>query len=268
MWCRCGWRSGHGARCHHHLRCSGCMTLCRRLACPPSLPPPLALLWTTAAATSLWRACRHVRLRVLMHLEQPQFGRCAISHTSVPAPDPASLHAGWDHSLHNARNGAKGVLLPRVVLQENVQRLKAYKSNLVLFPRNVKKPKVMSAPQACLSCPHPSPLRALHQEPPVRSLQRREQGSSHASTAACHSAASRSRHVATSAAAAQPSWATCAAAARRPWGQLCGTRHWNSSAAAAESEAHSGLRRPCFPCGPASASCGCVPSCSSFGDGG
>ncbi|KXZ48555.1 hypothetical protein GPECTOR_27g726 [Gonium pectorale] len=33
-------------------------------------------------------------------------------------------------------------------LQENVQRLKAYKSNLVVFPRNVKKPKAFETPLA------------------------------------------------------------------------------------------------------------------------
>ncbi|EFJ46365.1 ribosomal protein L13 component of cytosolic 80S ribosome and 60S large subunit [Volvox carteri f. nagariensis] len=33
-------------------------------------------------------------------------------------------------------------------LQENVQRLKAYRSNLVVFPRNVKKPKAFETPLA------------------------------------------------------------------------------------------------------------------------
>lgn len=41
------------------------------------------------------------------------------------------------------RTGSDTKLVIAVLdLQANVQRLKAYRSNVVIFPRNVKKPKV------------------------------------------------------------------------------------------------------------------------------
>ncbi|KAG2448038.1 hypothetical protein HYH02_007065 [Chlamydomonas schloesseri] len=62
-----------------------------------------------------------------------------LKEAGIPVRMAASLGIAVDHRRRNKSLES---------LQENAQRLKAYRSNLVIFPRNVKKPKAFESPLA------------------------------------------------------------------------------------------------------------------------
>ncbi|KAG2431131.1 hypothetical protein HXX76_009661 [Chlamydomonas incerta] len=62
-----------------------------------------------------------------------------LKEAGIPVRMAASLGIAIDHRRRNKSLES---------LQENAQRLKAYRSNLVVFPRNVKKPKAFETPLA------------------------------------------------------------------------------------------------------------------------
>ncbi|GFR51950.1 hypothetical protein Agub_g14472 [Astrephomene gubernaculifera] len=62
-----------------------------------------------------------------------------LKEAGIAVKMAASLGISVDHRRRNKSLES---------LQENVQRLKAYRSNLVVFPRNVKKPKAFETPAA------------------------------------------------------------------------------------------------------------------------
>ncbi|PNH05825.1 60S ribosomal protein L13 [Tetrabaena socialis] len=62
-----------------------------------------------------------------------------LKDAGIPVRMAASLGISVDHRRRNKSLES---------LQENVSRLKSYRSNLVVFPRNVKKPKAFETPLA------------------------------------------------------------------------------------------------------------------------
>ena len=132
--------------------CRALLPACRRLASPPSWRPPSASPWTTAAATAAWSPCRSVTWSAAA--AAPQRWLCGgvayawILCLQKAMPICNTVCGMYSSCLTSTPRGAVAPSLPLPRPQENANRLKAYKANLVVFPRRAGKPKAGDAAPA------------------------------------------------------------------------------------------------------------------------
>lgn len=103
----------------------------------------LQVSWRNRALLS-WGCQRHTGRRSgppsLLHQRTRMGAWACRAETCCTATATGMQGACCASTIRRHGRCRRGILLG--VAQENVQRLKAYRSNLVIFPRNVKKPKV------------------------------------------------------------------------------------------------------------------------------
>lgn len=120
--------------------------MCRRLVSQQGKLAPLALQWTTAERTDPLKACRYTTMLFTIHAVHCTAAMCVVLFCQ-----PATTVV---NSSQGARSPSKirlciSIIRPALrccqtacgLAQENANRLEAYKSKLVVFPRRSKKPK-------------------------------------------------------------------------------------------------------------------------------